>query len=726
MVKTSRTRRTFSWLLTAALVLGQVAAYMAQPRPVSAALSADPNEEIVYIDDNDVIQVLDTQGDPLVQWFSPDAGWDQIALLDINADGDLEILGLDKQNNQNFRVTVFDPVVALGSTDPSKQINGIPWDILYDANINGDGEYIVTGDFDAGIPGDEFAVGYHNGSTSIVQIFNAGSLDSTGKPTGRDMKLHIQKEYPDTDYTFGISGQLNGNGADELILFDSESAKTRMDVYRPDQDMFLTDNESSDNDRFKFGAAGQLVPDGGEELVSILTVDRPTKASLRTYFMGNDGQIDEDAIWAFTPQPEWVFLADIRGRGGKEVLFLRNYPEGQTGARLIMRDDWGDDQKQNADLIEWALMDDGSKNEFRAGVGANVDGDGSDEIILMRNDRIRIYFTPENGNESSSNYTDYFLDTDNSRINLLAGDLDRNGFTTGPILVVSGNMIDAVIPAGIVSQDFFVSVDNIGTEGSIGISAVVPSGNGWAEVNPIFASTPANFRVRFNATSLAAGTYRTTMTLRSNRANVVNDNYIVYLNLTVIPPVLEPNPPSLDLFRCGNEACSGQEFIAPNAHFTSTVRINGSSSLSFRAAIMGVPNGDASAVTSAAVGSLTGPITGGALDENGNIVISDDFGNSQTLASVEVSNATAVSDTIMVDPLLTWIMTATLDSDVVPADLALGIDPTVLTEKSQREYAVIILVADTRAGTPNGNVTLIPIQLANIGDLLWVSILKNE
>jgi hypothetical protein len=723
---TTQQRRTSNYLIAAALILAQVAGFFAYPRTADAARSADPNAEIVYIDDTGVIRVLDTQGDPLVQWFSPDAGWDQITLLDVNDDGDLEILALDKQGESTVRVAVFDPVVTRGATDPNKQINGIPWDKLWETSFSGNGQYIVGGNFDANIPGDEIAVGFRNGDTSVVQIYNANSLDSNQKPTGRDWKVHIQKEYPGFEYTSGTSGQLDGQGADELVLIDQDSAVTRMDIYRPDADMLLTDNETASNDRFKQAAIGQLNKDGNEELAAILTVDRPTKPSLRTYTLGSNGQLDEDELWAFTPQPDWLFLADIRGNGDQEAFFLRNYPTGSKGARLIMRDGWGSDSKQNEGLIEWALMEDGSNNEFRAGAGGDIDGDNKDEIILLRDDRIRVYFQPENGNESSSNFTDYMLKTDNRRENLLAGDLDRNGFSTGPILLVSGNMINAIVPAGTVSQDFTVSVSNGVTQGGVCIITVMPAGNIWAVVNPNFATTPATFNVHFNATTLNPGVYNTTMTLRANQANVQNDNNVVYLNLTVIPPILEPTPPVLNIFRfpCANNPCTPAEIKERNEPFTSTIRINGSTDLSFRAALLGVPaqeDGSIAAIT----GGLTGPITGGEIDDNGNIVLYDDFGNSRTLGD-DVASTAAVTPTLLIDPSLTWITKATLDSGSVPADLSLVIDPSILTQKFQREYAVLVLVADTRAGTPSGNVTLVPIQLADIGNLLWAGYIKNQ
>jgi hypothetical protein len=720
MRQENRQRRIFSYLLTAALILGQVAVFAAMPRSVSATeaeVSADPNAEIIYIDDNGVIRVLDTVGTPLVQWFSPDGGWDQIVLLDVNHDGDQEILGLDNQGEALLRFAVFDPVLGQGATNPNNQINGIPWDKLFEGTVQGNGEYVVGGDFDVNIVGDEFVLGYRVGDISVVRIYKATDVDANRRPAGRVWEVHFERAYPDIEYTFGIAGQLNGEGTDEIILFDPESDITRMDIYRADQDMFLTDSETSSNDRFKFGATGHLVEDGPEELVSILTVSSPNRTSLRTYFLEGNGELEEDALWAFAPQPDWVFLADIRGNGDDEVFFLRNYPEGQDGARLIMRDDWGDDQRQNTDLIEWGLMEDGSNNEFRAGAGGDVDGDGREEVILLRNDRIRVYHRPETGNDDTGNFNDYFAATDNQRINLLVADLDRGGFTSGPILQVSGNMIDAIVPAGTTSREFTINATNIGTGTGVGINAVVPPGNSWVLLNPTFATTPATFRVRFDATTLLPGTYQTTMTLVASQGDVQNNNFVVYLNLTVIPPVIEPNPPILSVYRLPQE-------FAEDDLITRSIVLEGSTDLAFRAAILGVPplGGD---VLSAAMGGLSGPITGAEVDESGNIIIYDDLGNSRNLGE-QVSASATHTTTFMIDPNLTWITTATVDSGVVPAGIQLTMDPTVLGTGFARQYAVLIVVADTRAGTPNGSVTLVPIELANIGDLLWAGLISKE
>jgi hypothetical protein len=227
--------------------------------------------------------------------------------------------------------------------------------------------------------------------------------------------------------------------------------------------------------------------------------------------------------------------------------------------------------------------------------------------------------------------------------------------------------------------------------------------------------------VSFDATNLEPGTYNTTMIMDANAENVQNDNFQIALRVTVVPPVLEPTPPILNYFRlpCEPSPCSEQEIANRNAPFTSTIEIGGSADLAFRAAVLGVPAPPTGA-SLASVGGLAGPITAGEVDSNGNIVIYDDLGNSRTLPSQEVSAAAVTSGTVVSDPLLTWI-TPTLNSNVVPASLSLHINPSILGTGLQREFAVVVLVADTRAGSPSGNVVLVPVQIANVGDLSYLA-----
>src|SRR5690606_13573169 len=107
-----RRRRALAVWLATVFVASQIAVLFASPIPVQAKTletSSDPSDEIVYIDADGVIRVLDPQGDPLVEWFSPSGGWRTVALLDVNNDGDMEIAAMG-QNGDNVKIAFFDPV----------------------------------------------------------------------------------------------------------------------------------------------------------------------------------------------------------------------------------------------------------------------------------------------------------------------------------------------------------------------------------------------------------------------------------------------------------------------------------------------------------------------------------------------------------------------------------------------------------------------------------------
>jgi hypothetical protein len=701
-------------LLIVTLLLAQLSALAAGALPAQAATSADPSEEIVYVDGSGVIRVLDTQGDPLVQWFSPTGGWSQIALGDVNDDGDFEIVAIGKDGDFT-RVGIFDPVVTSGATDPNRKINGIPWDTLYDVRFPGQAQFIYAGDYDTGVPGEEVLIGFRDGlNQTFVEIWNAETLAPNGKPTGRNWKVHIRKSFADL-YEFATSGQMIEGGTEEVFLFDRDSLATRFDVFRPELDFERIDGKNSDNDAFRMAALGQIIAGGNEETAVAVSASRPDKASLIVYKTSNDNELQSDEDWAFAPQPEHVFLADISGNGDDEVFFLRKFPDGEEGPRLIMRDEWGDDRRRHPD-IELALMDNGSKNEFRVGAGGDVDGDGKDEVIILSTNRIRIFTRPDQNVESSSSWVDYAnLSTD--RDNLRVGDLDKNGFIEGPVFALDKTKIEATVAAGTVSGEFTFAVSNISTAEAVGVNVALPIGLNWATVNPqvgtILPGQPALFRVRFDARNLSAGRYSAALILTSPQP-VVNQPLTIDLELTVIPPKLQPEPGGLSIFfiPCDLSPCSPAEEAEQTGLITRTIRIGGSNDLVYQAAIVGVPDDVAAAASSEAIGE----ITGGAIDEAGNLVLYDAAGNSRTIGA-EVRAAAALSTSWTIDASVDWVVSASSDSTDVPSTLTLVLDPTKTDATNRLRRAVLVLVADTRAGGPPDNIKIVPLEIIRAGGL---------
>lgn len=684
-----------------ALLAGPILGMILNAAPAQAVPSADPSKEIVYVDRNGIIRVLDTQGDPLVQWFSPTGGWREIDLGDVNDDGDLEIIAIGSEGG-NTKIGVFDPVIASGITDPNKKINGIPWDTLYEETFVGSPGIVVAGNFDNAIPGDEFAFSYQDtsGVTRVI-VMNAASLGPNGKPTGRDWKQHVEYIDPVSgrEWRFAASGNINGVGSDEIVLVDSKSSTTRFDVFDVDQGFLRIDGKNSSSDTIRKVAVGQVKTGGSDEIVEIRTT-KPGNDALRVYeWDTSDGELDTIKGWAFAPQPDAVFLADLAGNGDQEILFLRSHPS-EDAPRLIMLNEWGDDQKTLIDIeISLADIEGGKDDRFKIGAGGDIDGDGRDEIVIASDTRIVVFNDPHRTVGADSR-TEYLLPTNNDTLKV--GDLDAMGFIEGPMFGTDKNLVSAAVPTGTSGGADTVLLTNITTGQSVDYF-VIQNLPPWLTVNPMFGATPANITFNFDATNLQIGVYRHTVQLSSN-ANVVNKPYSIEVVLTVEPATLlfQPGAAGFTYFPC-----------EPPVNITSTmeIEVGGTVGLSFHAAILPVPE-----LGAAGAGPLPGKITGGEID-NGVMVLYDELGNSARLNTLSPASISA-SDVITWPHDVPWIVEATSPDTVVPSAVTLTVNPEVLGESFDLSQAVMVFVADTRAGSPPDNVKVLPINVMCAQDVI--------
>ena len=735
-----RQRRTTSLWLLATLLLSQWIGVLATPQLVLAApaaqatpdvpvdtaaldaTSADPNEEIIYVDENGVIRVVDTDGDPLVRWFSPQGGWDQVALGDINDDGDLEIVAVNA-DGETVRWAVFDPVVALGGS--ADEINGIPWATLYEAEFPGIAQDIYAGNYDPNIPGDEIVVLYQDtNDEAYIKVFKADSLGSNGKPTGREWIVHVETQFEGFQYSAVSSAQFDEEGAEDIILIDEDSVESSFDIYAPDQDLARLDGKSSDNDEYRQVAVGQAIEDGGEEVAFYLSVDRADKRSVIVYEWNEDDSElggEDDWEWAFAPQPEMVFFADINGNGDEELFILRDYPA-KDGIRLIMRDEWGDDRERYEDEpLELNLLNDDDVDndednpeeyDYNLGAGGDIDGDDRDEVILIRENNIRMYTRIEGSNPESGEENFELGEEDDFPVsdenNLLVGDLDSGGFIEGPQFIVDKQEINIAVPTGTQSGIIQFTVNTTAEPISFNITQV--GFNNWLNIQNSFATTPATINLQFDARNLPVGTYAATLQLRSNQ-NVLNQPYEIDIELTVEAAELQINPTDVTLV---HYPCSAE--LQP---VTTEVRVGGTNDLNFRAAVIGVPAETAAAA--AAGGDSTQIVTGGQVDGAGNMVIylangeTRNIGNA-TSASAAATNATLAPSAVLttswtIDPAVTWISDVVSLDNTTPSTLRITADPTALGPGFERQEAVLVLVADTRAGSPPNNVAAVPLRL---------------
>lgn len=691
--------------LAAALVLTPLVALA--PTPAQAVIdspSADPSEEIVYTDSNEVIRILDFQGAPQLNWFSPTAGWRDIALGDVNADGDLEIIGLGRVDASTVKIAVFDPVASFGGIkDPER--NNIPWAILYETTFPGSPSVIDAGNFDPGIEGDEILYGYREpGGVSHIVILNAAKLEANGKPSGRDWKVHIDKSDFANSWTYAAHGQIVEGGAEEVILVDGrgvmtdDGVMTRFDVFNLDAGFSRVDGKNSSSDTLDKVAVGQVIAGGADEIVEVRSSD-PGKQTVRVYkWDAGAGELKGAAGWVIIPNPDFPFLADVTGNGDKEIFVLRGYRKGEKGSRLFMFDEWGSDSDarpadcdnydEELDSCELFLDND---NGYQLGVGGDVDGDGGDEIIIIRDNNIRIYKEPHRS-MGSGTIANYALNT--SKDALEAGDLDKNGFVEGPVIATDKERVEASVPTGTQSTPVAVRLTNSAGSEAFPFSAFTDQF--WARVTPNSGMVPATLSVSFDASGLSVGVYHAQLTIVSGQANVVNDPFVIELVLTVEPAALQASPANVALIYA---PCDPATIISDTTGLTRTteVLVGGTAGLRFNAAVVEVPLASAASMQVSQV------------DAAGNLVLTDGAGGAHTIPATSLTASAVTSGTIVWPEEVPWIVEATSVTNTVPATVALTVDPSVLGDQFTAANAVLVFVADVRAGTPPRSVTTTPI-----------------
>jgi hypothetical protein len=151
-----------------------------------------------------------------------------------------------------------------------------------------------------------------------------------------------------------------------------------------------------------------------------------------------------------------------------------------------------------------------------------------------------------------------------------------------------------------------------------------------------------------------------------------------------------------------------------------TVEIGGTEGLNYDAVILGVPE-----VGAAGAGPLPGKIMGGEIDETGVIVLYDDAGNSARFPKAANQPVIAASDTISWTNNVEWITEATSITNTVPSTVSLTVSPESLGAGFGVEEAVMIFVADSRAGSPPDNIEILPITMMCAQDKVLAPVIRR-
>lgn len=653
------------------------------PDAVPAAVAADAADEIVYIDPAGFVRVLDAQAGgsgPEVKWVSPEASFNEVALGDFNNDTDMEIIAIKGNPGQPGRVVIYDPVVAFGITVPGQEINGIPWVTLLDLTVPFRPILVGAGNFDTGVPGDEFFVVTEVPEGSRPEPDDMIKLDiykqTTQTPDGRTWVPHITNRYFEESWERVAVGDVIVGNTEEFALADEDTGKFA--IYRVDGG-FVRLTEAGDTQKpFRDVAMGDWDGDEAMEVAAVRDAIQPLASLFVFDWTGND--FEEDVATAYDPAFRRITFSDVNGSGDDEIFMLRNTPSGSDKPRLINRNNGSDNTH------EWALVLE--DNEWRALADGDVEGDGRGEIIIARTDRIRIYFQPERDNTTFQDYT-----ANTNRRSLLTGNLDTIGFSKGPLFVVAPTTVELSLPAGMTGTAT-VRLRNGGTTAAVPFATSFDGNPTWVTANPASGSTPANsadavITLNFNAGGLLPGVYRSRIIFTSS-ADVVNDPISAIITLTVTPAALGASPGNINV----TDVCEGSGPVST----TLQVRVIGSEGLAYSAAVISTPT------LAAASAGLDGPVTGAALQADGSLLALSDSGASVALPT---AMSTPSAGGPIPDPF-TWL-TATNSSGVVVDTITMQIaNPTAFTETIQTS---LLLVGGPLAGTPPQNLRVIPLNI---------------
>lgn len=685
---TSRRRPLALMLLAALLLAGLPAALPSTPAHAQATVVAD--DEIVYIGDDEFIYVLDTNqigSDPLIQWKSPEGDWNAVALGDVNNDGDMEIIAVGQINgdDDDGKLHIYDPVVKNPAPNLPR-INGVAWELLYTRELDGKATMVAAGNLDPNVPGDEILFGFElNDSAKInpTDLFRISVIKGTTlNPDGRTWEYHIERKDDGNIWSYVHIGDLGDGGADEVALIDEEGGEVNIFRISGGFQRFYAD--SATDRPYRSVVFAQYVAGGNLEIA--ISRNASTLPSLFIYSYDPNRAQNEQLVplsnERVTPYPRFLFAGDVNDSGDDEIFFLRR----DQAPRLAMRNNGGDPPGR----FDQDLDDD---DDFRVGAAGDVDGDGMDEVIIARSNRIRIFTEVER----SSSYTDYGTGTD--RRNLQVGDLDASTQLRGPQFQLNADKLSETLQVDTVGPTRQYEVIVAGSTNLVQFTTNAASLPDWVEVTPASGSAsatqPARLFVTMDARGLLPGTYTTSLMFDTNDTSVVNAPFNVAIELVVEPAQLVASPSWVMVPVVPAERCETADPV------TQTVRIGGTSGVRFTATVLNAPTFEE------ALAALNGEVATAEI-RDGELILGnlEGFATSVPLAALAEVAPAAVNITWPSSSPWVAISSAT---DTVDTTMTVTIDPKERTQDFDLAY--IILVGDSRTGVPPSNVRVIPVNL---------------
>ena len=472
------------------------------------------DDELVLLDGSGRIKVVDTNvpsGFEPVDWQSDTTGWTAVTLGDFNGDGDQEILATKGATAQ-----IFDPVVQPGYAEVAGQWSISSPYVWYDMD---------TGDID-GDGRDEIVLLRSDAAGDILSRLLVYDGDAAGTSWTKTKELTHGARWDDV-----ALGDVNADGKEDVGLI------------RPDDNLLLILNpaanwtnlhENAYNFTWKDLEMVNVEKTSGADKTEIALSRKGVLGELNSIlvFRWKTGTALED-VWGgkFYPYFDDLEGADLNGDGDEELIMYRDTDDADI--TLIARNPLGSTMRTfeptgtNSPHGGWLDLEAG-----------DIDGDGRDEVILVRSSKYRVYDRPE----ASDNFNDV---SGSFKGSFAVGNVDGDGVAAGPALGVSPTTLSfSFSGSNPPAQSVFVS--NVGIGNEFSWTATVIQGASWLSISPTSGTTPRTLSVSVDATLLSAGIHQGRIQVDAASGIAGSPRYVdVTLNVVVTLPRLGVVPDTL-------------------------------------------------------------------------------------------------------------------------------------------------------------------------------------
>ncbi len=509
---------------------------VAEAAPLAQTAAVD--DEIIVIEaGTGRIRAIDPHTAPAykpVVWDSgADTGFVTVAAGDFNGDGDQELVGIG-----GVRLKVFDPVVPAGKAAVS-----------FTTTVAAGRAFrlVATGDFDKD-GRDEIAVTDFSGSQETLRIYDGGTNATAGE-WQQVLSAAYGALWADLS-----TGDMNADGNEDLILIRSSDAMLTLYSGAGLAAGQLTKlYEAKYNFPWAAVAMGNIskLYNGSEVALSRTQVQGYYDSIIIFRLAGNTLENlpqENTTNRKFDPYFRSLATGDLNGDQDDEIVALRDPVIDKVS--LIVLNPNGQIMRQ----FEVATGVGG--NLFKLVRTGDVDGDGRDEILILRGDRIRTYTEPELSNAFVDTTGSFYTAGSVSNFPTMAvANLDGAGMPLGPTLTVTPGSLTFNLEYSQAVTPQTLRVENSGTSTPINWQAQVITASPWLLLSKTSGVTNDTLNVSIDTRAVGPGTYTGTIRFTSNTPGVVNatQDVQVTLNLTGVGMVVTPSRVSFEV-EYGNTA----------------------------------------------------------------------------------------------------------------------------------------------------------------------------